>query len=159
MTIPEQQRSTIDVLERKRSRVIMELHPDLRSQLVLLLADMGGRVTPWEGYRGPEAQAKAFEAGASAAKFGQSPHNFTPSLAVDVVLHPSFVSVRANRADAKYPDLWDDESPDALASWAALDEAAKRHGLERVSYVDRRGRTVRDLPHLQLPKWRERIHQ
>lgn len=128
----------------------MELHNELRARLVMLLSDMGGRVTPWEGYRGPEAQAAARAAGNSNAAFGESPHNFKPSLAVDVVLHPAFVSLRAAASDSTYPDLWDDASPEALKAWADLELAAARVVLERVDL--RVG--VRDRPHLQLPNWR-----
>lgn len=40
------------------------------------------------GYRGPEEQEAAFNAGTSKAHFGQSKHNQMPSLAVDVVPCP-----------------------------------------------------------------------
>jgi len=38
--------------------------------------------------RGKEDQQRAFTQGKSRARFGQSPHNFTPSLAVDCVPFP-----------------------------------------------------------------------
>jgi len=40
------------------------------------------------GHRGRAAQQLAFETGKSKARFGESPHNFTPALAVDVVPYP-----------------------------------------------------------------------
>lgn len=40
------------------------------------------------GYRGKEAQEEAFREGHSNARFGQSPHNFKPSFAVDIVPYP-----------------------------------------------------------------------
>jgi hypothetical protein len=40
------------------------------------------------GYRGREAQEKAFQDGFSRARFGQSKHNFRPSRAVDVCPWP-----------------------------------------------------------------------
>ena len=40
------------------------------------------------GFRGRYEQEKAYMAGKSKAKFGQSKHNFKPSLAVDVVPLP-----------------------------------------------------------------------
>ncbi len=40
------------------------------------------------GYRGEEAQEKAFNEGRSRARFGQSKHNDMPSSAVDVVPSP-----------------------------------------------------------------------
>ena len=40
------------------------------------------------GYRGKNEQNEAFNSGKSNAKFGQSKHNVTPSLAVDVAPYP-----------------------------------------------------------------------
>jgi hypothetical protein len=151
---PIHQQATVDGLEKRRSRVLMELHPELRARVIPLLAELGGRLTPYEGFRDAAAQAKAKAAGTSKAAFGESPHNFKPALAVDVVLHPALVAVRAHKIDPSYPDLWDDESPDALAAWEALEQAAKAHGLERVN-VDGK----RDRPHLQLADWRSKVPQ
>ena len=41
------------------------------------------------GHRGEAAQEMAFDAGHSNAHFGESPHNFEPALAVDVVPYPT----------------------------------------------------------------------
>ena len=133
-----------------------ELHPLLRAKMREVLDLMEGRLAPWCGYRGPADQLAAVERGASAARFGESPHNFEPSLACDVVLHPAHVHVRPHPLDLESPDLWDDETPDALAAWEALDRAAEVAGLERVSFL-RRGKRVTDLSHLQLPGWRSLI--
>ena len=143
-------------LEARRDKVLAELHPLLRARVTELLDLMDGRVSPWCGYRGPADQLAALEAGNSRARFGESPHNFRPALACDVVLHPARVHVRPHPVDVESPDLWDDESEDALATWAALDHAAERVGLDRVSFM-RRGVLVTDLPHLQLPGWRSLI--
>lgn len=139
-----------------RPAVLAELHPLLRPKILEVLDLMDGRVTPWCGYRGPADQLAALERGDSRARFGQSPHNFRPALACDVVLHPARVHVRPHIDDVEVPDLWDDESEDALATWAALDHAAERVGLDRVSFM-RRGVLVTDLPHLQLPGWRSLV--
>ncbi len=40
------------------------------------------------GHRGKEAQEEAYRTGTSRAKWGQSPHNSTPSRAVDVMPYP-----------------------------------------------------------------------
>lgn len=40
------------------------------------------------GYRGKEEQEKAYKDGKSRAHFGQSPHNFNPSYAIDVCPYP-----------------------------------------------------------------------
>lgn len=42
------------------------------------------------GWRDRAAQEAAYKGGFSKAKFGQSPHNFTPALAVDIVPYPKF---------------------------------------------------------------------
>jgi hypothetical protein len=151
----KRRRAAIERLEERHDRVLDELHPELRARVLRVLADLGGRVSPWEGYRDAIGQAKALARGSSRAKWGQSPHNYSPALACDLVLHPERHDLRAHKDDAEYPDLWDDESLDALATWAALEEAAQRHGLERVTIRDRiTGKLVRDKPHVQVPMWR-----
>lgn len=136
-------------LERDRARILDELHPVLRARVVACLADLGDRFVPYCGYRGAEAQAKALRDGHSAARFGASPHNFKPALACDVVLNPAVVEVAPAPSDPRFPNLWDDESPDAIKAWDALEVAAKLHRLERVSVKGKR-----DKPHLQMPLWR-----
>jgi len=117
-----------------------------------LVDELGGRLTPYCGYRGPGEQAAALAAGASAARFGESPHNFTPALACDLVLDPRKVNVRPNPVDVEWPDLWDDETSSALAAWEALERASLAMGLERVNVGGRR-----DKPHVQMPSWRSLI--
>ena len=140
---------TIVRLARRRPEVLAELHHELLARVLPLLSELGGRLTPYCGFRNREDQESAFNKGTSGARWGQSPHNFRPALAVDLVLDPTHVSVQAHRADPRYPDLWDDTSPDARAAWTDLEAAALRHGLERTSIDGKR-----DLPHLQLPEWR-----
>lgn len=149
-------KATLERLDRKRPVILAELHPHLRAMMLPLLADLGGRFTPYCGYRGPSEQAEAFASGASNALYGSSPHNFKPALACDVVLDPRKVKVR-EAPDPKFPgwpDLWDTESEEAMAAWEALEQAAKTHGLERVNIRDRTGVLRRDRPHLQLHGWR-----
>ncbi len=53
-------------------------------------------------YRGEKEQSAAFMRGASLAKFGESPHNFKPARAVDVIPYPfSGWSHRASFAKIK----------------------------------------------------------
>lgn len=149
---------TLRTIDRKRSQVLVELHSELRRRVQPIIEDL--RFAPWCGYRGPAEQAEALAAGASQATFGQSPHNFRPALAVDVVLDPRHVRVRPHPQDPEYPDLWDDETPDALAAWEALERAAELHGLQRVDILDRAtGKKKRDRPHLQLAGWRRFVRQ
>ena len=63
--------------------LLAQAHPDLR-RLATAVAAKGPPFRVICGYRGEREQARAFAIGASKAKFGQSPHNFVPSLAIDV---------------------------------------------------------------------------
>lgn len=134
-------------LRARSFRVLAELHPLLREKVEAVLRELEV-FTPYCGYRGEVDQAKAKLDGRSNAAFGQSPHNFRPALACDLVLNPVLIDVRPHLAAPDYPDLWDDITPVCAAAWASLEVAAARHNLER---VDLRG--VRDKPHLQLEHW------
>lgn len=145
-------------LDRRLDLVLAELHPDLRARVIAAMSTLGGRLTPWEGYRDAIGQAKARASGFSNADFGSSPHNYTPALACDLVLDPDRVAVRANKEDPELPDLWDDESPEAVKAWEDLEAACQAHGLERVNIKNRKtGKYERDRPHVQLPGWRSYV--
>ena len=146
-------RTVLD-LDRRRPIVLAELHPKLRDAVEHILDSMSCRLAPYCGYRGADEQRDAYESGASNARPGESPHNHSPALACDLVLDPRRVSVRPHPQDDRYPDLWDDETPAALAAWEALDVLSRQAGLERVAV---RGRL--DRPHVQLPDWRALIPQ
>lgn len=145
----EPRKVTSERLARRKAKALDELHPILRAKVEALCRALSNRVTPWEGYRGQEEQAAALKNGASNAAWGHSPHNFRPSLACDLVLNPAKVAVRAHPRDADFPDLWDDESPEAIETWRELDQLARLAGLVRVT-VD--GQL--DRPHVELPNWR-----
>ncbi|MEK9722170.1 MAG: hypothetical protein VW405_01635 [Rhodospirillaceae bacterium] len=143
-------------LDERRARILAELHPDLRVRIDRILRDP--RFAPWEGHRSDAKQRDAYARGASNAAPGQSPHNHLPALACDLVLDPRHVRVRPSKSNPEYPDLWDDESPDAQHAWQALDQMAAAAGLGRVRIRRRgapRGVTVPDLPHVELPNWRD----
>ena len=144
---------TVATLEARRARVLSELHPELRGKVERLMAQLGDRVAPWEGYRDEAGQAAAFRNGVSSARWLQSPHNYRPSFACDLVLHPAHVKLRPHRDDKDMPDLWDDATPEAVQVWLDLEGAAKTLGLERVRLKGGRP----DLPHVQLPGWRSRV--
>jgi hypothetical protein len=141
-------------IEERRDRVLRELHPELRRRVIAVLSDLGGRLVPWEGHRDIVGQQQAVARGASEATWGNSPHNYVPALACDLVLNPDRVAVRAHKQDPEYPDLWDDESPEAVSAWADLEDAAVRYGLDR---VDVKGK--RDKPHVQLFRWRSYVSE
>jgi hypothetical protein len=145
--------STIKSLETRSPRILAELHPLLRAKVVKVLELMNGTVTPYCGYRGQKEQEQAFRAKASNAHWLESPHNYTPALACDVVLNPANLDCGGNPADYDYPWLWNDKDADCLKVWQRLDTVAEGLGLERVDL--RPG--VRDFPHLQLPHWRTLI--
>ncbi|MDF1565332.1 MAG: hypothetical protein P1V51_20005 [Deltaproteobacteria bacterium] len=90
-------------------------------------------------HRGKEAQQQAFASGASRARFGESPHNYFPALALDIVPYPE--------AYASDPALW------ALGAFG-LDLAIRMGrpiewgGAWLVRY------RFQDLPHFQLRDWR-----
>lgn len=147
-------------LDKRRQQVLDELHPDLRARVERILRDE--RFAPWQGYRSDAQQRDAYARGFSNAAPGESPHNHWPALACDIVLNPRRVMVRAHKQNPDYPDLWDDESADAQHAWLALDAAAQSAGLARVRIRRRgapRGVTVKDLPHVELPNWRDLIER
>lgn len=61
-------------------------HPDLQRLFHLVVAERDCTILC--GHRGREEQEKAFRDGHSKARWGQSNHNFSPSLAVDVMPYP-----------------------------------------------------------------------
>lgn len=139
----------------RRQRILAELHPLLAAMVGALLDDLGGRFMPICGYRDEAAQADALARHASNAAWGQSPHNFKPALACDLVLNPEVVAVTQREG---FPDLWDEKSPGAVEAWNDLEVMAAKHGLERVCITDRiTGKPRRDKPHVQLPGWRTYI--
>lgn len=145
-----------DRLDRRREKVLGELHPDLRARVGRILKDP--RFAPWDGYRTDREQADAYARGTSKAAPGESPHNFLPSYACDLVLDPRHVRVKAHKTDPRYPDLWDNDSPEAQAAWQALDEMAAAAGLRRVKFKRRGFRDeepTTDLPHVELHGWRD----
>jgi len=99
------------------------------------------------GYRDRTAQELAFETGKSKAHFGESPHNFVPALAVDVVPYPvdwldlermqyfaGYVMATAQQMgiDLRWGGDWDDDT----------------------HLSDNR---FDDLPHFELADWRKAV--
>lgn len=142
-------------LARRAEHVPGELHPMLRDKASRIIERMDGRVAWYCGFRGRDEQEDAYRAGVSRARFGDSPHNFVPALAVDLVLNPARVRVAAHPDAPHWPWLWDDRSPEAVEAWSMLDDEAKREGLVRITL----GRSRPDLPHLELPDWRGLVGQ
>lgn len=143
-------------IEKRKLKVPPELHPELLELVVPVLKSLGGAFTMWEGHRGRTAQTRAFKTGMSAAKWGQSPHNHKPSLAVDVVLDPRVVKVSPHPDRPEYPNLWDASTSETRDAWHELHRACLASGkLGRVHYLDREGRRRLDRPHIELVGWRD----
>lgn len=89
------------------------------------------------GQRGREEQEAAYRAGKSRARFGQSPHNFAPSLAVDIV---------------PYPLDWND-----LAAFNKMGAVIKKHAKKLGINVTwgKDFKTLKDYPHFELTNWRD----
>jgi peptidoglycan L-alanyl-D-glutamate endopeptidase CwlK len=115
---------------------LAKAHPDL--QRVANEAIKHFDFTVIESYRGKEAQNKAHALGNSKAKFGQSPHNFKPSLAIDIV---------------PYPLDWNNLKAFDVMGAAFLD-AARKCGIE-ITW-GKNFTTLKDYPHFELRDWRNR---
>lgn len=89
-----------------------------------------------DSQRGEQAQEEAFRRGNSKARFGQSPHNYAPSLAVDVVPHPI---------------VWED-LPSFKRLATVVKRKAKQLGISISAGAD--WKTFKDYPHYELSPWR-----
>ena len=67
-------------------KVREELHPDLQKIFDTVIKKFDHSLV--EGYRGKEAQDKAFEKGTSQVRFPNGKHNIFPSIAVDAYPYP-----------------------------------------------------------------------
>lgn len=89
--------------------------------------------------RSKSEQMRAYNAGKSRAKWGQSPHNYEPSLAIDIV---------------PYPLDWNDLVAFERLGTVFLKVAAKQGvSLEWGKYFS----GLVDYPHFQLRDWQKRI--
>jgi peptidoglycan L-alanyl-D-glutamate endopeptidase CwlK len=115
---------------------LAEAHEDLQRLAYRLLEEMD--ITVLCGYRGPEAQSAAFQNGTSKAMFGQSPHNYQPSMAIDI---------------APYPIDWKDTKRfDEMLNHAL--SIAKELGIEIKLGRDFKG--FIDRPHVELADWKKK---
>lgn len=109
---------------------LQELHTDL--QAVLLESIKVINFTIICGYRGEDEQEKAFREGKSKAHFGQSKHNFNPSMAVDL---------------APYPTNWNDIGRFKKLANVIL-KTANQHGVKIIwggNFL-----SFKDYPHFEL---------
>lgn len=111
-------------------------HPKLRT-LVEALAATGFAFRVLDSQRGRAAQEEAFRRGNSKARFGQSPHNYTPAIALDLV---------------PLPVDWNNLRP-----FKDMGAKLKLLATARRIPISWGGdwRTFKDYPHVELHPWRE----
>jgi peptidoglycan L-alanyl-D-glutamate endopeptidase CwlK len=107
-----------------------ELHVSLQAVLIEAIKIIAFVIIC--GYRGKDDQEKAFNDGKSKAHFGQSKHNFKPSLAVDL---------------APCPTNWND-----IASFKKLADVilkvGNQHGIQLIWGGN--WQSLKDYPHFEL---------
>lgn len=103
-------------------------------------------ITITEGSRTREQQEKYLKAGTSKAKFGQSAHNYTPSLAIDIVPYPVPVNKKGE---------WDSKSK----KWDDLALIVKSIADEKGIRITWGGdfKSIVDKPHWELTDWKSRV--
>lgn len=120
--------------------ILKHVHPNLVAVLYEAIKDMDFSLTC--GQRGRAAQESAHAKGNSNAHFGQSPHNFAPALAVDIIPYP-FTN-----------DMWNKPH---------LFEIIARHiqkvaaGMGDIKYLCDWGgdwHSIKDYPHIELRNWK-----
>ena len=123
----------------KRSRDnLAQCHPDLQLLFNDVIEHFDCSVIC--GHRGMEKQEEAFRTGRSKARFGESKHNHSPSMAVDVV---------------PYSVNWEDRERFALFAGFVLGRAASldinvRWGGDWDRDTQTADETFSDMPHFEL---------
>lgn len=147
----------------RQRRVLSELHPDLRGRVEHALESLGYRLVPICGHRPNAEQARLFAQGRTTpgrivthAPPGYSPHNYAPSLAVDLCLNVARVAVGPHPDDPSVLNAWETrkEYPEALKAWEDLGLATYDVGLE---WGGRWTGGKKDRPHVELLNWRSYI--
>lgn len=118
----------------KDAAKVDRLHPDL-ARVIYRAAREGLRFIVIQGERGEAEQTKAHKGGFSKAKFGQSPHNYSPALGVDIGPHDY---------PGKVPESYQRLKVGIMA-------AARMEGVDLVWGGDWK---MRDYPHFELRDWR-----
>lgn len=111
-----------------------QAHPDLQRLFKEVIKEFDCKVL--DGQRGRAAQEEAFRKGNSRAHFGQSAHNWSPAIAVDVV---------------PYPIDWND-----LARFKKLGALVKKKAAALGIPISWGGdwKSLKDFPHYELTPWR-----
>lgn len=113
--------------------ILNQSHPDLIRLFKEVIKEYDCSVIC--GYRGEKEQEEAFRNGYSKAHWKQSPHNFSPSLAVDVI---------------PYPKDWND-----IKRFKELAGITKIKAVDMGIEIDWGGdwENFRDYPHYQIHNW------
>jgi len=99
------------------------------------------------GYRGQAAQQLAFDASKSNATFGESPHNYKPALAVDIVPWPN---------QYKDPEEMIYLAGQVIATARSMGVELKWGGdWDRDTHLS--DNRFDDFPHFELVGWREMV--
>lgn len=112
--------------------ILKDAHPDLQAFAAEVRREHPDAHVSWS-YRGEKDQNAAFASGVSKARFGESPHNYRPALAIDWF--------RLTHTGAEWKANW---------FMDVIVPAARAAGL--VSGAD--FPKFRDLPHVELKDWR-----
>lgn len=127
-------------LSKKGQERLSDLHPALQSIVNEYLYYKDLTITC--SFRSREEQEDACKRGCSKAHYGQSPHNFLPARAVDIIPYP--VPMKGN--------CWDDNSPEWDIQAELFLKIAKEKGIE-ITWGGTFKKLV-DKPHFELKNWR-----
>lgn len=113
---------------------LAQAHPDLQRLFNAVIEEYDCKVL--DAQRNHDEQEAAFRKGNSRAHFGQSPHNYIPAIALDVV---------------PYPIDWKD-----LKRFRALAKIVKAKAVELDIPIQWGGdwTSIKDYPHYELSPWR-----
>lgn len=113
---------------------LAQAHPLLQQLFTEVIKDFDCKVL--DAQRGRAKQEEAFKRGNSRAHFGQSPHNWSPAIALDVV---------------PYPIDWND-----LARFRKLGALVKKKAAALGIPISWGGdwKSLKDYPHYELTPWR-----
>ena len=108
-------------------------HPELQALMHIVLSKVN--ITILCGFRGRADQEEAYKTGHSRAQFGESPHNQSPSMAVDI---------------APYPIDWKN-----IQRFKDLAEVVKTTAKEMSIEIRWGGdfKSISDYPHFELAAW------
>src|SRR5690349_12542941 len=116
-------------------KALAQAHPLLQQLFAEVIKEFDCKVL--DAQRGRAKQEEAFRRGNSRAHFGQSPHNYAPAIALDVV---------------PYPLDWED-----IPSFKALGKVVKAKAKALQIPISWGGdwSSLKDYPHYELAPWRD----